>query len=505
MAGTMIALVAYPPSRTILFPSAPLALISTHTGGLQKPKAGVLGSHDSATGAPENHRGEAVELEAANFFNGIAHIALASATGKHPMNEPPSESGAIHDAVPDPAAIALGASDARTNANGGNASSQHDKTKVPMEAAMWSKMRPVMHGLGDVADTWERFANALDPTPPFPPDTARLRLAALVVPLIASGLFVTSYMFVKCVTFGVGFGFFGDPVIRRGIVWLNRTFPHWQKLLELRNTLLLGVPTNAQLTLTLLRVGEAHNAPLPPPPRVDEVPENRVADISDDDLTTGMDAPMGATPGEIAAMVSHDPSVAHQTAGEDIDASKAHKHGKKGARVLNFLKGGVKTVVEASLGADRLKASVGSEHAKNRLGVVTKPHEDLTSGPVDFKCRYGGKKGHVYITSASPTAAIPMVSFTTDSSVERLGSAERHEVLDPKWSIAVTDVKEIKKIGGFGWKAKLVVGWVLDREIADGMEIVDRRGQTFKVTAMPLRDELFNRLVAMGGQKWESW
>lgn len=497
----MIALIAYPPSRPFLFPPAPLALVSS-SGTLQKPKAGVLGSHDSATGAPENHRGEAVELEAANFFNSIAHIALASATGKHPQNEPASESGAS-DAIPDPTAMALGASDARTNANGGNASASNDKTKVPMEAAMWSKMRPIMHGIGDVADTWERFANALDPTPPFPADTARLRIAGLVVPMVAAGLFITSYMFVKGVTFGVGFGFFGEPVIMRGVRWLNRTFPHWQKLLEIRNTILLGVPTSAQLTLTLLRVGEAHNAPLPPPPRVDQAPPNEIADVDDEDLaTTGSDSFMGATPEEIAAASAHDPNVPHQTAGSDIDASKSQKHGKKGARVLNFFKQGVKGVVEASLGADRLKASVGSEHAKNRLGAVTKPHEDLTSGPVDFKCRYGGKKGHVYINS---TSMIPTVAFTTDSSVEKLGSAERHEALDPKWTFAVTDVKEIKKIGGFGWKAKLVVGWVLDREIADGMEIVDRRGQTYKVTAMPLRDELFNRLIAIGGQKWESW
>jgi hypothetical protein len=27
-----------------------------------------------------------------------------------------------------------------------------------METAMWTKMRPVMHGLADVTDTWERFA-----------------------------------------------------------------------------------------------------------------------------------------------------------------------------------------------------------------------------------------------------------------------------------------------------------------------------------------------------------
>lgn len=102
-------------------------------------------------------------------------------------------------------------------------------------------------------DTWEEFANALSPTPPFTREVYRLRIAGLVVPLFAASIFITSYMFTKAVWFGVGFGFFGDPVISRGLSWLNRNFPHWEKLLELRNTVLKGVPTNAQLTLTLLR------------------------------------------------------------------------------------------------------------------------------------------------------------------------------------------------------------------------------------------------------------
>jgi hypothetical protein len=79
---TLIALITYPPCRPVLFPPAPIALVSG-TGGVQKPKAGVLGSHDSATGAPENHKGEAVEQEASNFVNGIASVALSSATGMY--------------------------------------------------------------------------------------------------------------------------------------------------------------------------------------------------------------------------------------------------------------------------------------------------------------------------------------------------------------------------------------------------------------------------------------
>ena len=155
---TAVALIAYPPIRPIMFPPAPIALVSASTGGIQKPKAGTLGSHDSATGAPENHKGEAVEQEASNFVTGIASIALSSATGKHPQGEPPGEDDSKAAAVPDPTSIALGAADAKDKAAGGTPTKKHDKTKVPMETAMWSKMRPIMHGLADATDTWERFA-----------------------------------------------------------------------------------------------------------------------------------------------------------------------------------------------------------------------------------------------------------------------------------------------------------------------------------------------------------
>jgi hypothetical protein len=75
----------------------------------------------------------------------------------------------------------------------------------------------------------------------------------------------------------------------------------------------------------------------------------------------------------------------------------------------------------------------------------------------------------------------------------------------PVWSVPVADVAEIRKIGGYGWKAKLVVGWSMEREVKDGLVIRTVAGEEHKITAVPLRDELFNRLVAVGGQKWEAW
>ncbi|KAF2837924.1 hypothetical protein M501DRAFT_995181 [Patellaria atrata CBS 101060] len=498
----LIVLIVYPPARELCFPPAPLALVDGKSGGVQKPKAGVLGSTDSATGAPEKHKGEAVEQEASNFVNSITSVALTSATGKHPQDDKEDQDGTVADAVPDPTSVAVGAANAKDRAGGAKPSKEHDKTKVPMETAMWTKMRPIMHGLADFIDTWERFANMLSPTPPFPRHIYRLRIASLVLPLLLISLFVTSYMFMKGVTFGVGFGFFGDPVIQRGMVYLNTHYPNWQKLLELRNTILKGVPTNAQLTITLLRIGEANKAPIPPPPSSDLPPPDQPAEVTDEHLrATGADPPLNATKEELDDAMAHDPTVPYETGGADIDASKEKQHGKKGNRILGFFKGSARATVEAAIGADKLKAKTGSEHAKRRLGAVTRPGDDLTSGPVDFKCRFHGRKGHVYLITKS---TIPAVAFSTDSTIEKIGSKDRED-LHPAWSIPVGDIKELKKVGGYGWKTKLLVGWALEREVADGLEIVDKLGNSWVVTAMPLRDELFNRLVAMGGQKWESW
>jgi hypothetical protein len=153
----LITLILYRPSREFLFPPAPLALVNAKTGGVQKPKAGMLGSDDSLTGAPEKHQGEAVEQEASNFVSSFAHITLSAAAGKHPENDLQDKEGAIDKAVPDPTEVATGAVEAQKS-TGDNAPASHDKTKQPMEEAMWNNLRPVMHVIGDIADGWERFA-----------------------------------------------------------------------------------------------------------------------------------------------------------------------------------------------------------------------------------------------------------------------------------------------------------------------------------------------------------
>ncbi|KAL9101654.1 MAG: hypothetical protein Q9163_003110 [Psora crenata] len=453
------------------------------------PKAGVLGSHGSVTGAPENHHGEAVEQEAHNFITGIGTIALSSAAGKHENND--SESDPVGEPVPDPTRIASAAAEAKVSVKGADPSVHHDKTKQPMEDVMWKKMRPVMHIIGDLADGWERFANALSPTKPFPQEKPRLILAGVVAPLLAVSLLTSSAMFMKIVTGGVGFGFFGDPLIWRGLDYLNKKVPNWQKLLELRNSILKGVPTNAQLTITLLRIGEANRAPLPPPPTSEQPPSSKPASLNAEEL------PLDTSHEELEEAIQKGDD---QRAAENEAAQEEKQKHRHGGRILGFFKGTTNAGVETKFGVDKARAKVlGSAHAKNHLGVLPKNTETQTTGPVDFKARYKGDKGWVYI---STNTTIPSVSFSY-SSTDATG--QEPEKAGAKWSVPVHDIKELKKVGGLGWKSKIVVGWATGKTVADGLEIVDRKGATYKLTAIRMREELFNRLISIGNQKWESW
>jgi hypothetical protein len=109
------------------------------------------------------------------------------------------------------------------------------------------------------------------------------------------------------------------------------------------------------------------------------------------------------------------------TTGSDA-APKKKQHGR---RIINAIRGVTKGGVETILGTDRLKAAAGAEHAKNRLGVLRSGTIN-PAGPIDFPCRYRGKKGHAYITS---TATSPALSWTTEK-----------EDIDPVFSIAIADI-----------------------------------------------------------------
>lgn len=211
----------------------------------------------------------------------------------------------------------------------------------------------------------------------------------------------------------------------------------------------------------------------------------------------GDDLALDASHGEIHDAIHKDP--ADKAAEEHAEAHEEKKKHKHGEHILGFFKGTTKGGVNAKFGVDKARAKIGNKHAKDHLGILPKENDPEVSGPVDFKGRYQGSKGWIYI---STNVAVPTVSFSNRSSD---GTGLEPESAHTKFSIPIQDIRELKKVGGLGWKAKIVVGWATGKTVADGLEIIDRRGDTYKVTAVRLREELFNRLVAMGGQKWESW
>lgn len=456
--ATLIVLIAVPQSRHILFPPAPLALVNSQTGGIQKPAAGVLGSPDSVTGAPEKHEGEAVEQEASNLVSGIASVAISSAAGRHDQSNPGEGQGAGTglEKAPDPTKMATSAADATASASGGDTGA-HDKTKQPIEQAVWLKMRPAMHAIGDISDGWERFANALSPTPPFSP-TKRLQLAAIVAPILLVSLLIRAAWVVRGTEFIIGFAFFSDPIMQRGIQLLNEKIPDWPKYLEIRNSLLKGVPTNAQLTVTLLRIGEANRAPLPPPPKSNEPPPDEPADIDKSAITDGG---LDASHSDIEDAITVDqPSGTDEVPGSP-DSKK--KKGGFGAKVMSAFKHTTAAAVETKLTADSARAALGSGAAKQKLGILpskTELKKKPTEGPVEFKGRYKGKKGAIYVdSSVSPASgnrpASPCVYFTTHLDGDEAVESMPHE---PNWSVAISNIQEIKKIGGLGWKGRIIVG-----------------------------------------------
>ena len=178
-----------------------------------------------------------------------------------------------------------------------------------------------------------------------------------------------------------------------------------------------------------------------------------------------------------------------------------HQH-KKSNRILSFFRGIARGGVKTAVGVDNLRAkTVGDHYARDRLGAVPPATKVPISGPIEFEARYEGKKGQVVL---STMGTVPVVAFVEDKKRDKKDEFGNHD-MHAMWSLPVADIVELIKIGGYGWKSKLVVGWTLEREVNDGLIIRDERGAEFKIMAMPRRDELFNRLLSMGGQKWESW
>lgn len=65
-----------------------------------------------------------------------------------------------------------------------------------------------------------------------------MRLASYIAPVVVITIWMKPVLVIKATGALFGFGFFGQPLIDRGILKLNKDIPNWQKALELRKYVL---------------------------------------------------------------------------------------------------------------------------------------------------------------------------------------------------------------------------------------------------------------------------
>ncbi|KAJ5570117.1 uncharacterized protein N7459_009547 [Penicillium hispanicum] len=482
--GLIIVLIMIPSIRTLLFPELTPSSCSDASSDTRSTR-GQPESLDSLTGAPESHKGEAAEQEARNLIDSFATVAMESAAAKYGQT-------VLEEAPNVPAAITDGSEITQGPTEPPAGETPEDKTEKPMKKKVRHATDQTMSVLSDITDLYERFANLLSPTPPFFLITTRLRLAAILSVVSAVVPFTSSYWIIKLVGFFIGLGFFGGPVFSYTLRVLNEKVPDWEACLDIQKTLLAGVPTNAQLALTLLRIGEINSSPLPPPPAPGDNellwPFRRTKSQattsstlseqgSSSDLRTGLDGP---TP-----------------------EPKSKRRGV--FKFLKFLRRTIATAIKGHIAFDRAMAIAGSTHTKHLIGMLQKQHlSDTPFGPLTFDAKFERKRGAAVIDSSKEP---PILYFTTYQSAGledlRIESRKKGSVL---FQIPVTEIKELKKTEGLGWKRKLVVELTAgSKEAADGLIVTgDEAEQSYHLTGMRSRNQLFNRLIAIDAQFWES-
>ncbi|KAF4440617.1 hypothetical protein F53441_12238 [Fusarium austroafricanum] len=384
--AALMAILLSPKIRNTLFPPCPPSLVHYQGGHLIKPASGILGTVDSATGAPENLKGETLEREASNFATGIIALSINTFVDKDPQHDESQRGGGKTANLPDPRSLATRIATAKDKA-GGVDNPSWDKSKSPMQELMWSQMRPLMHWICRFCDIWERSAK---------------------------------------ITFK-------------------------------------NIPTDSQLTITLLRQGERNKAPLPPPPISTGPPPDDLHPLNDNILAaTNGDLPLGASQKEIQEAIQEDTGIIQNTGGDDNEYPEHNTGRKKRGKVLGIIKPIALAAAKTVIGVDKVRAKAGTRSAKNRVGAASPREKPPIAGPVEFTCRWQGEKGFVYLTTDN---ASPCLCFSTRA----VGVTEAQ----PTWIIPVQEITTLNKYSGYGAKAKLLAGWALEDEITDGLEIFE--------------------------------
>ncbi|KAK4073259.1 uncharacterized protein Triagg1_5539 [Trichoderma aggressivum f. europaeum] len=303
----------------------------------------------------------------------------------------------------------------------------HDRTKEPVARAVHSfRTRSALHTFPELIDTYERLGNALSPTSPFPTHRPRLTMATCLLPLLMSSFFGSCYGVMKVLGLFAGAIFFGKPIIERGVSIIDYRYPDWRQYTEMRNSILKG-----------------------PPPPSSHGPPNVQLNADDYNL-----AHLGASKEE--TMIAIDPV-------SDKEYSKqTHERQEKGEpsttrRIANYIKRTTKDSIQAMNKIAKAAESSNSEHLPGEQSALKS--SETNAGPIRFSACHKGKKGWI----------------------------SEDEDLETTWTVAIADVKEVRKVSGVsssGGKKRALIDWALERETMG---------------------DLVLKTEPDGGQMWEIW
>ncbi|XWX00030.1 hypothetical protein V2A60_008046 [Cordyceps javanica] len=175
--------------------------------------------------------------------------------------------------------------------------------------------------------------------------------------------------------------------------------------------------------------------------------------------------------------------------GDSCQDSNDEHRSKHLERFMGFIKHNSKRGVDLFHKADKVRANLGDTGAQARLDLGQTTRRVPDAGPFKFPARYNGAAGYLHLATAATT---PSVAWRSQD-----------ENLETAWAVMINDIDGISKVDGMSFKTKHFVQWALDKESVDGLKLTTSSGECYHLDPAVKRDEIFNRLIAMGNQIWE--
>lgn len=355
------------------------------------------------------------------------------------------------------------------------------------------------NGVGTAADFVEIMQKALSPLPVYPDSYARYKLAALLVAPALLLHFVPAQVIGRAVTFFFGVVFWGHEPLMNGMKRLMELVPNWMDYLDPRNHILSGVPTNAQLTLHLLRASEAERNPLPLPPVAPTLEEANEA-INEDEGE-------GAT-AKAAKAAASDTKAGRELSSRNPDNHKGvRKAAKKtGGKTKSLFKRAARKL--AGMGSDVTVVGEESNPVKRKLNSMVlkaKWGDDVPEG--GFVAKLNGTSGHLFLDDEEGCLSwVPLLSKSPEKVwyIDDLVEMKKQGLGVQRLALAMMSGAEIESLGLTLRFAKTADDISMkDMTEEEQLAYAQRAEESLNFRGVEAREQLFNRLIAMGHQRWE--